>query len=258
MQVSVNTIEKVLDALCQQEKQTYDHTGLRAIAAEISEGLGEKYLYEKLHLPAKKARQQGEAVIDVSPSKMEVISKFLGFNSFRALQDSWIRPSDPILLSLIGNYYLYVRRNDPRTLVMRSPVHVSEDSGNVIMEVRGPLSTFKGTLELTNGCLFVLLRSSSEKRIHHVYKIGRREKPKVLQGIFSGVTTAFDPIGGRVVLARTELPKEKMSNLEQTIGQLKKSNVPGESKLANYFRSFEGNNLRIGQPRTFSFDDLDL
>lgn len=103
--------------------------------------------------------------------------------------------------------------------------------------------------------MFILMKSESGKQLHHVYKIGIREKPQVLQGIFSGVSTTFEPIGGRVVLVAAREPFVKLEGKELTPMELKKSGDLG-TRLARYFESYDGNNLRINPVVSFGENDL--
>jgi hypothetical protein len=89
-----------------------------------------------------------------------------------------------------------------------------------------------------------------------VYKIGQREKPQVLQGIFSGVSTGFDPIGGRVVLVRATEVYGEMTHDTLEVSRLLKSKDRVEVALAEYFEAYGDNNLQIKRVVTFGVEDL--
>src|SRR5690606_32346735 len=99
------------------------------------------------------------------------------------------------------------------------------------------------------------MEAESGKRLHHIYRIGVREKPQVLQGIFSGVSTTFEPIGGRVVLLAVSEPFEKLEGKELTPAELEQGGTLG-ARLARYFESYDGNNLGINPVVSFGEDDL--
>lgn len=104
--------------------------------------------------------------------------------------------------------------------------------------------------------MFVLMTSPNGKRFHHVYKVGRAHNPKVLQGVFSGVSSAFDPIGGRCVLVRTNDDFRKMENQRISVATLKKAKDKVERALGAYFEDQGKNNLLIGGVTTYDAPDL--
>lgn len=159
---------------------------------------------------------------------------------------------------LVGSYYCYVRSNlEKKGVIFRSPVRIFEKGQDIFFELKGPSNTFKGTVTLRTGCLFILMASEYGKAFHHVYKIGNGLEPKVLQGVFSGVSTAFDPIGGRTVLIRQEQNYNDLSNQRSDISALKKSARPGDKHLALYFKEYTNNNVAPNKSTGFSLDDLE-
>jgi len=104
--------------------------------------------------------------------------------------------------------------------------------------------------------LFILMKSSSGKEFHHVYRIGKREEPALLRGMFTGVSTSFDVIGGRTVLIRQKENFSKLRIAQLDMSDLRKSESLEDRRLAEYFEVFEKNNLRIAGTPYFSLDDL--
>lgn len=191
--------------------------------------------------------------------QLNSVARFLGFDDFKGFLADLEDKKDPQLLSLIGNYYSYVRMNthDEDGLVLRSPVRIfKKKDGKIWLELKGASHTFSGEVKNRGGCLYILLEAKEGKAFHHVYKVGNRKSPKVLQGIFSGVTTAFDPIGGRVVLIWSETEYEALTTAKLEIETLKKSTITGESKLAAYFRDYLNNNLKPNRSASFGIEDL--
>lgn len=260
MDATVRHIERMLEMLLAKTDQTNDFKGFKEITAQLNEQqdepIGEKYIYENLVLKKEKAKKAGRKSISVQAGKLDAIADFLDFDNYRAFCEAVDKPLSKTLKELCGNYYSYVRRNDNQGILLRSPVRIKEERGEVMMELKGGASHFKGKVQLEHGCLFVLLQSAKGKMIHHVYKIGNREKPQALQGIFSGVSTAFDPIGGRVVLVRREEEYEQLHTQQLQISELKKSKTMEAKALASYFAKYEFNNLSVGKVATFSLDDL--
>jgi hypothetical protein len=70
------------------------------------------------------------------------------------------------------------------------------------------------------------------------------------------VSTVFEPIGGRTVLIRTEEDFTKLKNLELDIADMKRSQDKAQRLLAEYFRTYKDNNLKINAVTTFTVDDL--
>jgi hypothetical protein len=255
MEVSVSHIDYLLDSLSDKTKQPLDLRGFSEIGEQI-DGISQKYLYENLYRENEKAKKNGEITINLQASKLDILSKFLGYKNYRAFTEQLDKPIDKILLELVGTYYSYVRRSDGEGVLFRSPVNITQKDGKVWLQLKGPRWNYNSVVELENGCLFILLKSDGGKIIHHVYKIGTREKPAVLQGIFSGVSTAFDPIGGRAILIRIDEEFSKLKNVELKVVDLKKSKSVTDRKLAEYFSSYDANNLSINKIVTFTIDDL--
>jgi hypothetical protein len=255
MKINVRHVDHLLDLLVAKTKQSLDFKGFVAISEQI-EGISEKYLYENLYLEKEKAKKNGQSVISVQSSRLDVIAQFLGNKNYRTFTEQLDKPIEKILLELVGTYYSYVRRSDGEGILFRSPVNITQKDGKVWLQLKGPKWNYNGVVELENGCLFILLRSDGGKIIHHVYKIGTREKPAVLQGIFSGVSTAFDPIGGRAILICVDEEFSKLKNAELKIADLKKSKSVTDRRLGEYFSSYDVNNLSINKIVAFTIDDL--
>jgi hypothetical protein len=260
MDANVRHIERMLEMLLAKTKQPNSYKGFKEITAQVrerqNESMGDNYVYENLFRKKESAKEEGSELISVQIGKLDAFSRFLDFRNYQAFCEAADKPLSKTLKELSGSYYSYVRRNDNMGILLRSPVRITEESGEVTMELKGGASNFKGRVELEHGCLFVLLKSGKGKMIHHVYKIGNREKPQVLQGIFSGVSTAFDPIGGRVVLVRREEEYEQLRTQELRISELKKDKTIESKALAAFFATYESNNLSVGKIATFSLDDL--
>lgn len=221
------------------------------------EKISGRYLYRYLFLRAKEARKTNTKILSLKTFNLDTLAGFLTPGmTFLEWCDRADRPLDNELVSCIGNYYCYVRRNAEEGTLMRSPVQIFERDNSVYFKLRGPRWTYEGAAHLKNGCLFILMQANGGKEIHHVYKLGKRERPQVLQGVFSGVSTVFEPIAGRTVLIRTEEDFTRLKNLELDIAGMKRSKDKEQRRLAEYFQSYETNNLKINPVTTFTLDDL--
>jgi hypothetical protein len=258
MDVKIHHIEKLLAALAHKTNRPQDTKGFEEISDIIDDPeISGRYLYKYLFLRVKEARKTNVKMLSYKTLKLDKLAHYLTPGiTFLAWCDRIDRPLDNELVSCMGNYYCYVRRNAEEGTLMRSPVQIYEHDHGVHFKLRGPRWTYDGAAQLKNGCLFILMHASGGKEIHHVYKLGKRENPLVLQGVFSGVSTVFEPIAGRTVLIRTEEDFTKLKNLELDIADLKRSKDKEQRRLAEYFQSYNDNNLKIKPVTTFTLDDL--
>ena len=256
--VEIVYLQQLMEMLARKTKQRIDGKGFAAMQVAIGHGITKKYLHESIQLKIEEALESGTEKISLSQPKLDILAEFLGEKSFRALrQQIDNNQRNPVLTNCRGNYYCYVRRNDDTAVVMRSPVTIADKEHAIWFELKGPSYVYTGEVALKHGCLFILMRAEKgEKEIHHVYRIGTREQPPVLQGMFSGVSTAFEPICGRTVLIRTEEEFATLTNAALEIADMKRSQNKEQRRLAEYFLSYEANNLKINPVTTFTIDDL--
>lgn len=259
MEAKIAHLDKLMEMLAEKTKQPLTQKGYE----RMSDALGgehlirKAYLYDNISREKRTARARGEEEINLQISKLDLIAKFIGYSSYRQFTEQIDTPLDPVLLGCAGNYYSYVRRNDGQGVVLQSPVQINEGDGKIWFELKGPSWIYKGEVKMVHGCLFILMESEGGKIIHHIYKIGIRKKPRVLQGIFSGVSTTFDPIGGRAILIRSEDKFNRMTNEALAIEALKVSDDGVLRSVGSYFSEREGNNLSINSVgMTFDINDL--
>ena len=254
MKIKVGTAKKVLDRLSEATGLAQGFTDLR----EISEKIGLKnsnYLYMKVHQQIQNKSEK--AMIGLNQSRLAQIAAYLGFKSFREFEASLTGEVSPQLTSLLGSYYCYVRANLlNESLVFRSPVRIFKKENKIWWELKGPSITYNGEVVLRHYCLFILMTSKEGKSFHHVYKIGNRSEPRVLQGVFSGVSTAFDPIGGRTVLVKQENAFGALTNHKASTSAMKKSKRLEDKVLALYFKEYYNNNVAPNKSGGFNLEDL--
>lgn len=252
MKVKVKYLHMLLDAVCEKSGKSKTHFGLKEAALLI--GLGESYLYKNIF---DKIKNLGDdETIGIGPYQLSLILKFIEYLNLQSFIEYCERPIEPILVQAVGSYYSYVRENSDQGNILRSPVRIYIEDRSVHFELRGPMLTYNGKVTYVNGCLFITMASFSGKSFHHVYKIGLRERPEVLCGAFTGVSTAFDPIGGRVVLERCERGYEHLTPQRLKIRQIKKRTRKTLKFLGVYFNDRVKNNLIIPKPVTFTHEDL--
>lgn len=254
MDVQVRLLEKMLQRLSAKTGHTLDHAGLKHISGEVFRSGNDRYLYHNVYRKMKTAKP--EDVIGLQENRLNEIAEFLGYASFREFQSHLENPEDPLLTALNGNYYCYVRASHEEGFVLRSPVNISSVNGKTWLRLQGKIYSFEGEITLRQGCLFILMQSNEGKSFYHVYRIGTRKSPDVLQGVFSGVSTAFDPIAGRTVLVRQNESFDLLVNLKINISGLEKSKERTDRILAEYFRRYSENNISTKKAVGFSWEDL--
>ncbi|MEX2233551.1 MAG: hypothetical protein WD824_15415 [Cyclobacteriaceae bacterium] len=254
MKIKVRHLERLLFLLSEKTKEPLDRAGLRNMASEIG-GISEDYLYKKIFYEIRALDKDDD--LSLRDAQLNSVARFLGYKNILGLISALQAPVDEQLQSLVGNYYIFVRQNYTRGLILQSPVEIRETDGDFIMRLKGPAWIYEGSLKIKHGCLFALLASAENKSFYHIYKIGTRRDPKVVQGIFSGVSTAFDPIGGRAVLLKVNEPSSTLQNKAYTVEELHQSPLPGNKTLAAYFKEYPKNNLSINKVVSFGIEDLE-
>jgi hypothetical protein len=254
MKIKVKYADALLDAVCTKTGMTKDYPGLKASATQINKDFKEDYLYKSFLDRIKKKKPTD--LVGLGVNQLNTISIFLGYKNFDEFVTFTDHPLDAQLLSCVGNYYSYVRRNTDESVLFKSPARIYVHDGKILFELRGPKWNYVGEMHIANGCLFILMRAEGGKSFYHVYKIGTRESPKVLQGTFAGVSTAFDPIGGKTVLTRTEEEFSEMNPEELFVKDVIRTGSAVEKRLSIYFKRKDGNNLNPIRAITFTVADL--
>lgn len=252
--VKVEHLQRLLQALSEKTKLELSVKDLKSISVEVGY-TNIDYLYKKVYIPIQKKRKN--ETIGLNTSLLDMAAQYLKYKDFRGFVES-IDLGDPQVTSLIGSYYCYVRRNsEAEGYILRSPVKIEQrKDGKIEFQLKGPSYTFKGEVYSRHGCLFILMKADEGKVFHHIYKIGERKSPSLMQGVFSGVSTAFDPIGGRTVLMRTEEPYNSLKNASLSVSALSKSKLRPDKKLAAYFKDYANNNIAPNRSSTFDIEDL--
>jgi hypothetical protein len=253
MKIKVSHLDRLLFLLSEKTKESLDRAGLRNMASQIK-GISEDYLYKKIFFVIRNLKK--DDTISLRDAQLNSVARVLGFKNFRAFLLAAEMPVNEQLRTLTGNYLAYVRQNSTQALIFQSPVEIKESAGKFIMSLKGPSWIYEGELEVKHGCLFILLAAPEKKSFYHIYKVGTIRNPKVIQGIFSGVSTAFDPIGGRVVLLKSDENPANLRNKALPINELRKSRNPEHKKLAVYFKEYTKNNLSINKVVSFGLEDL--
>jgi hypothetical protein len=216
------------------------------------------YLYRKLFLEVEGADEKRRQDISLSAVNVEAIAKFLGYKSYEQFKKFEHPERNPVLENCIDTWYSYVRCNSGSRNVFVSPVRIFANGKEIQMELRGPSRLFKGIVRLNGHALYCFMESGKEKNLHLVMKVALSDKPEVIQGVFSGISTGGDPIAGREILIRQPGKKfETLAPQKFKIDDLLKSGDEGEKKIGNYFTDKEKNILAGGKASTFGWEDLE-
>lgn len=263
MKFLVIDIKTLLLEIANRACVSLDYSNFSALSEFINDSrknsdiyIKEDYLYKNIYRKLILYEKQHVDFISLNSSFVNQISKRLGYKSFDHFIDQKSKPIHPVLLSCVGDWFSYLRRNTEKKELLRSPVKIYVEDHDVKFSLLGPINHFKGTVSLSGGCIFCLCKASNGKEFHHVYKIGIRKNPQLLQGIFSGASSGGEPIGGRVLLIRSNREVTDKSIKKITLNPSDPTNDPLMKSLLSYFNSLKKNNLRIDRSETFDLDDI--
>jgi hypothetical protein len=263
MSFKVAHIEQLLLSLAKKTKQSLDHRGFQIMSDQIqakvkdADPVDKRYLYEALYRNVADAKKEGLLELNPRLNKLDQVAQFLDYKNFLEFTYTLETPLDPVLKGCVGAYNCYLRRNTEQEVILSSPVRIFETAEKqVVFELRGPDQTYSGSVVFKSNCLFILMQAPNGKEFHHVYRIGQKQQPKVLQGIFSGVSTAFEPIGGRVLLIRSDNNYDLLKNRSIVLTALRQSLDLPDRRIAEYFSNYADNNLSLLKSMTFGIDDL--
>lgn len=250
MELSNPETRKLFRLLGEKIGEPLDGTGFQLIAEQVTE-VSKRFLYDKW-----KEVEAGSDPIRFQNSKGEPLLNFLGFQGHQAFRAYLENPIPEVLLSCCGTWISLVRQNSFDGYLYQSPVLIYQDQQRVLFKLRGPSYAYGGELSYRNGCLTVIFSGASNKQFHHVYKIGNRKSPKLLQGIYSGISTGNDPIGGRCLLYRVQENFEAIPNRQLQVSHLVADQEELQKAIGTYFEVFERNNLRLNPIIAFDLEDL--
>jgi hypothetical protein len=253
MKAYAKHLMKLLEKICDKTGQELGHAGLVEAAWKIG-GMSDKYIYKSIYnrILGKKDNYS----IRLNDKILNKLAAYIGYSNYQAFVKSIDHPIDPTIVGAEGVYMSYVRMNSDEGKVLCSPARIIINETSSKFELRGPKWTYRGDVKLEGGCLFVSMHTEVGKSFHHVYKIGKAHRPRILQGIFSGVSSAFDPIAGRCVLVRADVEFGTLKNESVSIATLRSKPGKVEKALAKYFKDRSLNNLIVEGITTNDIPDL--
>lgn len=248
-------VKQLIEALARAANESLDHRGFEMMSDHIEKITGQeitrKYLYETYRKVCADIKAGVQEVRNYE-EKLDTISKAIGYRRYLDFEKAVTQPVDAQLKPYAGNWWSIVRANAGAYL-LKAPVRLYEDEQQMRIELQGGLHLFKGTVTLRAANLFCTLESGKDKSIQLVMKAGAASDPLLLKGVFSGISTAGDPIAGRKLLLREhDLP----------FGQMHWKKLPLDDtgldpRIDRYFSHYEKNCIKITQVSTFSMRDLE-
>lgn len=245
---------RLFELMANKVNVSLDHHGFTVIADEFDhhQGISKKFLYEK----HRELQEKLSGHVRIQEGKLRPLLNFLSFDKYESFLQYLKSPIDDKLLSCTGPWMSYVRQNSDNGIIYASPVRIYEDQGKMMFALTGAHQQYKGELTFRNQVLFTLFEAQNGKQFHHVYKLGNRHSPNVLQGVFSGAQTSGEPIAGRVVLIRQQGEFEDLEVKKLYVKDLVSAEEEHLKRLGKYFSTFEKNNLRIERVESYEVDDL--
>lgn len=265
MECNRHDIVKFLNCIAGATGLNLVHTDFREMQERLSElytkanapkkmtPLSDEYLYRKLFRPT----ERGEETLKLNPAILNNIAQAIGFKSYAHFLKISDPMSNPCIKNAIGVWYSYVRCNSGQPYVLRAPVKIFEEKREVLMEMKGSVRKFSGHVNAMGECLRCNLQSEN-KSLSLVLKAGIAAHPKVLQGVFAGLSTAGDPIAGREILIRQDAEYDALTNERALINDLISADDRERKLVGTYFYNKEANILKGGRASTFGYDDLNL
>lgn len=255
-------IRRLFAAVAEKTKTNLDYASFRQMydvleKSENKPGFRESYLYKSLYCKLKEAEAQRHADVALNTNYVHYLAAFLGYTSFDQFLKMKNRPREQQLETCRGTWYSYVRIHTGGEFVLRSPVEIYSSGNQMMIRMKGAERMFTGELHWENNCIYSVLESNSGKKLQLVFRTGINH-PKLLQGVFSGVSSAGIPIAGREILVRTTEPFDRLSNKKMPLRELQHATDELQQLIGYYFRDKNETILRAGISGTFDVDDLEL
>ena len=244
----------------------YDILEMNAeINAQIEEGtlngsrIGARYIYNSIFMLLDK---EGD-IISLNKSYVDIIARYAGFKDYddfrRSLHPEKNVTEHELLKRCGGVWKSYARTNSGRRQLLVAPLHIFQEGAKMKIQMRGNRNTlYESELTSMGACLRCTLggKEKDTKQIYMVMRLGIEEKPKVLMGIFAGMSTGGEPIGGREVWVREEDGVTFDSLNHQRINMDNEEAKDLHPNILHYFDSKEKNCWKATSPSTFDIEDL--
>lgn len=258
-------IVQLLEFLAQKEGQSTDRYGFLKVSEAVckhyaqktgaspdNEIVSQRYLYD-LYRKEKEKLKAGVEVSSPRTNLIDMLADYAGYPTFVQYEKAQEKSLSNVLAACIGNWWSYVRANAGEAL-FKAPVKIYMDAqrNRLMMEMRSKERLFVGEVSEESSCLTAQLESGSGKKLALVFKLGNSLAIEVLQGVFSGISSAGDPIAGRELLVREpNIPYDAMQ-----WEQLPLNDSNSDARILHYFEDYGVNCMKIKGVSSFRMGDL--
>ena len=252
MEIPLEQLEWLLIHLKDFHEIELEKGGFLSLSERVND-VTSRYLAENLCGGLERAKRNNESYVNLQLTKLDELTRSIKYKGWSDFVD-YLKIDDR-LLKLEGVYYLLFRKNSEQEIILQSPTKIERVNHYMQLTIRGRDRSFEGRLEIIGDCISCLLRSEKkDKTFHHIYKAGLAENAQTLQGIFSGVSSLAEPIGGRCLLIREIKNFAELDIGSFSIQDWKNSGNERQGQLARYFEEFGKNNLALENIRNYGLD----
>lgn len=243
----------LIKELSEKTGEHCDHAGFGAMSEKIdSDNISQRYLYD-LYRKAKDLYQKGINTTKAREFFLDKIAQHLGYTGFLQFSLNINKAISDSLKSCVGNWWSYVRASSSEK-IYKAPVRIFNDArdGSIRMELKGRERIFFGEIIEKAGCLFIYLVSGAEKQMGLVFKLGATTTINLLQGTYSGMSSAGYPIAGREILVR----EHSLEYHSMSWNELALSSEQLDDRLRTYFFDSNKNSIAIKVITGFDISSL--
>ncbi|MCI4667315.1 MAG: hypothetical protein MRZ79_04075 [Bacteroidia bacterium] len=260
MNYPLNLIKELLDMAFEKAELPKDIKAGKALTYEINKKsgtleLGDRYIYRTLN-NIKEIENEGKKQIGCRETYIDLICQYLGYKNFREFSANQGKIEDEILENCIGTWYSISRANSIKPLMLLAPVKIFKEGKNYKILMQGGVNKFEGLVERVKEVIYCSLSSESEKRFNFIMRIGYARNPKLLKGVFNGISSGGDPIAGRELLMRFQKDFQEMKPMELSLEGHDDWPDWLDRRLFDYFQDFNKNCLKASRSARFNLDDL--
>lgn len=252
MAVSTKHVLRLIEELAESLEQPMDYKGFGLMSDVLDDSISQRYL-DDLYRDVRRKISNEIDFTRKSRIRLDLIAQYLRYKNFNQFSLSCNKKFSDLLSACIGNWWSYVRANTGE-FILKAPARIYQDDNGqkILMELRGDERTFVGELIEWGGCMTGFLDSGTEKRLCLVFKLGNSRQIRVAQGIFSGISTSGNPIGGRELLVRElNIDYEYMK-----WGRYAMNDERIDNRILSYFSNPEKNCLQISSVGGFDLDNI--
>lgn len=259
---------ELLYAAAKRVNEHLDSIGISAIGDRIEEYLNDKFASQKgkkhkpicdwnryiydIKIRAEKSIQAGKIRSNTRIYKLDIIAAAIDYESYHDFLKKNNRTENGPIAMYCANWWSVVRANKG-SFLFKAPINLSQHpDGRFVLRMKGEHSMYEGSVQLADGVLYCHLHDAQNKHIYMVMKVGKSTSPSLLQGVFSTISNAGDPICGREVWQ-----KEEAMNFDDMHWQKIHLNAnEAEPILVEYFANEKDNCIKINGVSSFTISDL--